>query len=324
MELCFRPSRGSEQLFLSMFQRGVFSTYRAQMAKKNIQRTKGTTSDPNWVGIAASIEQSKPHLRGQVLQLCEYVRLCSGGCENPIFLDDICCFAKQLRDDKRELSTTSLAAISKNFWNEGGLFLAMCVKASLVCPEGFLSKDREARLIMSADLSDLSSNWKKQQVVQQVQKLSVQVKEYFNGVERITRADADKLRGDLEVRAVMMTLNKKKTGRRVFKDLDEIKAQLHKELEARYTGITAQHPLPWASSGSGSVAASPPKSSGRDFKEFVQSSSASGGVSLAGRSVLQMGFKERRSRDRGRFPIGSTPPARVRFCRLRITPALAR
>jgi hypothetical protein len=284
------------------------------MAKKNIERTEASTSDPNWTGITTSIEQSKPHLRGQVLQLCEYVRLCSGGCENPIFLDDICSFAKQLRDDKREISTTSINAISKHFWNEGGLFLAMCVKASLVCPEGFLSKDKEARLIMSADLSDLNSNWKKQQVVQQVQKLSVEVKEYLKGIEHITRADADKLRGDLEVRAVMMTLNKKKPGRKFFNDLDEIKRQFHKELEARYVGVTAQFPLPWTSSSS--VAASPPKSSGNDFKEFVHSSTASGGVSLAGRSVLQMGFKELWPCSRKRFHIGSTPPARTRFCRL--------
>eukprot|EP00959_Pyramimonas_sp_CCMP1952_P161035 3367531-Pyramimonas_sp.AAC.1 len=117
-----------------------------------IIRNKKRFNDPKVDQIVREIEKTKPWLKGHVGPMTDFVRLYSGG-DVPVYITQICAYAKQLGDARKDLSAQTFAALGAVSFVQGPEWMAACVKASLAAPDAHC-RDGLARLLTTTDVQN--------------------------------------------------------------------------------------------------------------------------------------------------------------------------
>ncbi|CAK0887722.1 unnamed protein product, partial [Prorocentrum cordatum] len=250
--------------------------------QKATRKLKQPPADPEaiWAAITSDIERVCPFLKGQVVDMCMFVRHYSGG-EGGQFLKDLDAYSKSLTL-RRDVPGMLFKALSQVKLAQGPEYLMSCIMASLVAPDGHVQQG-VARPLHSADAATID-------------KKNKSAKAHL-AKACLPAAAKTRLLGEMQVRFVMH-IQKKSRGRREFGSLLEIADAFLEDVgEAAPDALQLQRP--WAASEDKSetqAPSQPAQGSGSGLVEFTETgvgeeAMAAGGF-VVGAMVFNVGAAE--------------------------------
>ena len=255
--------------------------------------------EPNYAGIVAIIEKSKPHLRGQVSQLTDFVREWSGGADGKL-LHDMIEFSQVLGEAKREIPASPFQMLSRLQCSGCAEFIAACIKACLMAPTAACKNNNESRLLSGQDFAHVGKGSTLHNNMLDAQKLFRVVDAYLDSIKGehahyvVNAANRKLLSGKLQARCVMTVLNKKYKGVTFYQTLGDVRKQFALDIEKLFPQITRTFPLPWTQAEEELGAQKGNVATCSAFREFTRHA---GGTLVVDRSVLnKCGFKVFRCR----------------------------
>ncbi|CAK0828010.1 unnamed protein product, partial [Prorocentrum cordatum] len=167
-------------------------------------------NDHRWDGVIKSMESPKPHLKGKVVDLCEFVKKWSGG-PDACYLKNLDAWAKTSRYRKEVSGATFRALASLGFCRGPELVIAM-LKACTISLEPYTSAG-VSKLLSSTDLGSALTKHK-----EEVLKFAAAIRSAKAWPEDLRRedmyqgigaVDVTKALGDMEVRSATFVMNQK-------------------------------------------------------------------------------------------------------------------
>ncbi len=174
--------------------------------------------DYNIPMLAKSLETRSPFPKGMVEDMCNYIHAWSGGFERPIYIQDLAEFAKQLQY-RREISNQTFRMLAGVPCVTLPEYATAVLKASMVAPGTMVPK-----LLTSSDIASISEK-NLPSVIKAVSMWragKTWIKELQPACDKLDGATVAKIRGDMEVRSVMLIHQKRHPKRKWFSTLDAI------------------------------------------------------------------------------------------------------
>ncbi|CAK0833484.1 unnamed protein product [Prorocentrum cordatum] len=243
-----------------------------------------TFGEVRWHNSERQIERIRPHLKGQVADLCSFVELYSGGVDGCL-LSELHAFAQTVGDCRRDVHGSTFGMLAKLKYMAGPGYMTACIKARLCAPAS-QCRDGVARMLSSADLA-VTKGSKKADVAAFLATTAA-AKSFLKTLTSVPAAARANVLGHMQVRCIHMVHNKQAKGQKKYQNVGGIKDTFLDEVEALCAGATAEGP--WARSGapgaSGSTSSPPARGRG-----LVQFSATSSGMVLSDAALRDLGFK---------------------------------
>ncbi|CAK0838520.1 unnamed protein product, partial [Prorocentrum cordatum] len=208
------------------------------------QRNLLSCQSYKWKEIEQAMEKTKPHLRGQVGDMIEFLKVYSGG-DNAPLLQDVAAYAKCVGDKMRDVHGTTFKMLSQVPFLQGPTFIGACVKACMVCPAQYV-KNGVSKLISSSDFSSLSQPASKLKADALEICTATEVAEaWLSKVPGIDPGVSARLIGDMQVISIMTCLKKKSKSTKNYETLKEVHAQFMVDARAAQPQCMEVKPTPF-------------------------------------------------------------------------------
>ncbi|CAK0809629.1 unnamed protein product [Prorocentrum cordatum] len=253
-----------------------------------------TFGEIRWPIIERQIEKTRPHLRGQVGDMCLFVSAYSGG-------EDGC--LRELHavgDCRRDAHGSTFAMLARLKCIQGPEYMTSCIKACSRASDSHC-RDGVAKLLNGTGMAAIKGS--KKFDVSAFLAITAAAKSFLSNLANVTPSAKAKVLGRMQVRCVLLIHSKQSRGNKKYQNLGDIKHKFLEEVDALCPGATSEGP--WAKSET--LEASSGSAPSAVARGLVQINATFEGMVLADSALRAKGKKRKADDDDdGRIVIDSS------------------